>query len=728
MRYYQLTHDYLVPSLRDWLTRKQKETRRGRAELLLADRAGVWNARPENRQLPSIWQWLQIRRLTRKKNWTVPQRKMMRRATLYHAVRAVVAAVLLVLLGWGIFEGYGKFTAYLLRDRLLRANTPDVPPIVEDMAAFRRWIDPLLQDAFARGRKDNDRRIQLNASLALLPVDPGQVEYLYGRLLDAEPHEVTVIREALVPHKAEVSERLWGLFEDRKTDMDVRFRAACALAVYTPEDSRWEKVNSDVAARLLIQNALVLGTWARALRPVGKSLLPPLASFLEDEKRSGLERGVIANLYKTFAEGQPDAFARLEKVLAEPSAARASPQVKAALAKRQANVGVALVVMGRGEKVWPLLKHSPDPTLRSFLIDRLAPGGVEAKVLMRRFEQEQDVSIRRAILLGLGEFGPDRLPPAERESLLRKLVPLYRDDPDPGMHGALEWLLRQWQADDKVKEIDKQLATGKVEGKRQWYINRQGQTMMIVPKPGVFWMGEGRERHQHGIDRSYAIAAKEVTVRQFLQFRNEHVITEEFTLSTDCPVNTVNWYNAAAYCNWLSEQEGIAPDQWCYEPNEKGEYAEGMKLAANYLQRTGYRLPAEAEWEYACRAGADTGFSFGEPEDLLGKYAWFLGNSPSKSQPVGKLRPNDLGLFDMHGNAWEWCQDRYQEMPAEGGKSNKVIEDKEDILTVKNREGRLLRGGSFNTNVLMTRCAFRSSYRPTEGYFYFGFRPARTLP
>jgi len=78
--YYQLTHDYLVPSLRDWLTRKQKETRRGRAELHLADRAAVWNARPENRQLPSLLKWLRMRWFTPTKNWTPPQRKMMRKA------------------------------------------------------------------------------------------------------------------------------------------------------------------------------------------------------------------------------------------------------------------------------------------------------------------------------------------------------------------------------------------------------------------------------------------------------------------------------------------------------------------------------------------------------------------------------------------------------------------------------------------------------------------------
>ena len=94
-KYYQLTHDYLVHSLREWLTRKQKETRRGRAELLLADRAAVWNARPENRQLPSLLQWFQIKWLTKKKNWTPPQKKMMAKAGKYHAVRGMVVGVLL---------------------------------------------------------------------------------------------------------------------------------------------------------------------------------------------------------------------------------------------------------------------------------------------------------------------------------------------------------------------------------------------------------------------------------------------------------------------------------------------------------------------------------------------------------------------------------------------------------------------------------------------------------
>ena len=95
-RYYQLTHDYLVHSLRDWLTRKQRETRRGRAELRLAERAAIWEAKPENRHLPSVPEWASIRTLTRPKDWTEPQRRMMRRAGRVHGLQGLVLAAVAV--------------------------------------------------------------------------------------------------------------------------------------------------------------------------------------------------------------------------------------------------------------------------------------------------------------------------------------------------------------------------------------------------------------------------------------------------------------------------------------------------------------------------------------------------------------------------------------------------------------------------------------------------------
>jgi serine/threonine protein kinase len=150
-RYYQLTHDYLVHSLRDWLTHKQKETRRGRAELLLADRAGVWNARLENRQLPSLPQWLSIRLLTRKKDWTPPQRRLMHRADRYHALRSALIVLAVVLLALGGWWTHGALRARALVDTVLTAQTADVPAVVRDLGAYRRWADHLVDQATQQG-------------------------------------------------------------------------------------------------------------------------------------------------------------------------------------------------------------------------------------------------------------------------------------------------------------------------------------------------------------------------------------------------------------------------------------------------------------------------------------------------------------------------------------------------------------------------------------------------
>ena len=696
--------------------------------MLLADRAAVWNARPENRQLPSLLQWFQIQWLTQKKNWTPPQRKMMRKASQYHAIRGFVVAVCLILLGLVGWEGYGQLKAHTLRDRLLEATTPDVPGIVKEMAPYRRWLDPLFHEAYVQAEKDNDPRKQLHASLALLPVDYGQMEYLYGRLLQGEPQEVVVIREALLGHKKDLTERLWTLLEDPKNDQDQRFRAACALAAFAPEDSRWEKVSGDVAATLVIQKPFVIAQWTEALKGVGRWLLLPLADFLVDEKRTVSERGLIASVYGKYAADMQDEYARLVNHLAETSEPNATEEAKVALAKKQASIGMALMVMGKGEQVWSLMRHSPDPTLRSYLIERLAPGGVDPKVVLVRLEEEKEVSVRRGILLSLGEYGLDRMSLAERRNHLPRLLQLYRDDPDPGIHGAVEWLLRQWQASGELKEIDKGLATGKVEGKRQWYLNRQGQTMVVVSKPGSFWMGEGTERHRVQIGRNFAIASKEVTVAQFLRFRKEHRHIKIHAPTDDCPVNEVSWYDAAAYCNWLSDQEEIPKEQWCYEPNKDGKYDEGMKMAPDCLQRTGYRMPTEAEWEYACRAGSEVGYSMGKSADLLEKYGWFDKNSLGKSHPVGSLKSNDLGLFDIHGNDWDWCQDTDKNRTYGEGEDGTGTEDIVGKTDINSREGRVLRGGSFVVQARLVRSSTRISDVPSHRAGDVGFRPARTLP
>ncbi|MCH2131501.1 MAG: SUMF1/EgtB/PvdO family nonheme iron enzyme, partial [Pirellulaceae bacterium] len=140
------------------------------------------------------------------------------------------------------------------------------------------------------------------------------------------------------------------------------------------------------------------------------------------------------------------------------------------------------------------------------------------------------------------------------------------------------------------------------------------------------------------------------------------------------PVERVSWNDAVEFCRQLSEQEGVE-----------------------------YRLPTEAEWEYACRAGTTTAYSFGDDASQLGKYAWFKGNSDDTTYPVGKKLPNGWGLYDMHGNVWEWCQD------ARGG-------------------SRVLRGGAFDIQAGNVRAADRYSLEPNGRLRTLGFRLARTYP
>ena len=212
-QYYQLTHDYLVHSLRDWLTRKQRETRRGRAELRLAERSASWNAKPENRHLPSALEWANIRLLTKKKDWTDPQRKMMKRAGRVHGVRGLTLATVLILLGWGGYEVNGRLKAQMLRDKLLGSPLADVPGIIGELKPYRRWIDPLLRQAYAEAKEAGDSQKQLHAALALLPVDDTQLPYLKDRLLRADAQDISVIRQSLAGHKDTLVAECWRVLE-----------------------------------------------------------------------------------------------------------------------------------------------------------------------------------------------------------------------------------------------------------------------------------------------------------------------------------------------------------------------------------------------------------------------------------------------------------------------------------------------------------------------------------
>ena len=199
------------------------------------------------------------------------------------------------------------------------------------------------------------------------------------------------------------------------------------------------------------------------------------------------------------------------------------------------------------------------------------------------------------------------------------------------------------------------------------------------------------------------------------------------SLNDQRPVVGVTWRDAALFCQWLSEQEGLPEDQWCYPDIWKAD-SRGRDLPDDYLQRTGYRLPTEAEWEWAARGGVQSAARFcGDDAQVLKGYAWSFDNSPRTMQPVAVLRPNAFGFFDMLGNALEWCDDTHDgyRVPLDGYLQS---DEEGNHAYPLDDENCMQRGGTSNQHhAEELRSANRFSADATDYGPSTGFRVARTV-
>jgi serine/threonine protein kinase/formylglycine-generating enzyme required for sulfatase activity len=719
-RYYQLTHDYLVPTLRDWLTRKQRETRRGRARLRLAEQAALWNVRREKRLLPSWWEWVRLRLLTRRRDWTAPQARMMRAAARSHALSTCVRLVALVLLGWGVFEAIGYLRASAQVELLRTANEQEVRQIIDDLEPLRRWALPLVKGMMENKTLNLDRGCRV-----VLHLDPEAMDYVYPLLLEGEPSDFWKIYKVLENRRndllrdprTEVRERLWDLLEDTGADKERRVRAAFVLTIYDPDSPRWARVAREMADLLpgyadSRRRDIIKGFPGFQPFSIPAALKGPLRTIALDPRRPLDQRSRAVALLTGSQVPLPSIEGFLQEVAREPSLVR----------REQATQFLFRPQHIQGYR--PLLKHEPDPELRTLLISLLGPHGVTPALVQQWLAKEPDPSVRQALILSL------RWSRGDSGALFLKL---YRRDPDPGVHSALFWLLR-YEHVRELEKIDQELVSRQPVPNRLWYVNRQGDTLAVVREPVEFWMGsppgepgrrDNETLHRRRIPRSFAIATQEVTVEQFERFLKAHPDPEPRTRPEDgVAVASLSWFEAARYCRWLSEQEGIPEDQMCYPPVDQ--IKAGMKLPADYLSRTGYRLPTEAEWEFACRVGTVTSRYYGAAETLLGSFGRYHRGFGNAVYRVSLFKPNDLGMFDMYGNAAEWCQDRLRPYPE--GRKGMVIVDREDSMRTVDRQQRVLRGGSAKSPASELRSAFRTGAPPSLRVGFAGLRVARTCP
>jgi serine/threonine protein kinase/formylglycine-generating enzyme required for sulfatase activity len=733
---YQLAHDYLVPALRQWLRQHEQTTWRGRARLRLAERAAHWARQPEARFLPSLPEYVSMMAGVPLRRRQPAEQAMLRAATRRFGLRSLVLIGVALLLGWGAWDAHGRIRARGMVEAIEAATLAEADHLVaNELPRYRRWADDRLRKHAINPEAPRDRR--LRASLAFLPA---QADFLADCLLESPFADVDILRARLAPFAPLVSPRLTEILEDPHRCPGVRFRAALALALLHP-DGKWANVHAGFVARQLVQANLDDQAALRALlRPIGGPLTTGLRPLLREPVHEQVAAQALADfgadqpelLAELAAEATPEQFVVLYPALAQNEGRAAVVDALEKIARtpgtgikdsqRRAGAIVTLLRLGERTPALACLAADDDAETRSQFLLRVRGAGVEPATLAECLDDESGTGLRYELVLALGEFAADELPPALRERWARRLEPWYRHEDRADLHAASGWLLRHWGFTAAVAEVDRTPCFPPPPG-RGWCVRRVGTshvTFAIQPR-GRAILGSPENEMFHVRDEvvrevvlkeAVAVADREVTVGLWNEFRRARG-KAPLPDAAELPACDLSWFEAVEFCRWLSAQAGMSEADQCYRMPARAERTPDG-LVKNWEfdpEQRGFRLPTDVEWEAACRAGTRGTYSFGSDAALLDRHGWFLGTSERRTHAVATKWPNRLGLFDMHGNVWEWCQDEY-DPPRHGERAGT----------------RVYRGGSYDNYPRHGRCACRINDQPAFHFPFVGLRVVFTLP
>ena len=260
------------------------------------------------------------------------------------------------------------------------------------------------------------------------------------------------------------------------------------------------------------------------------------------------------------------------------------------------------------------------------------------------------------------------------------------------------------------------LGCSKIEPDSLSVVTTEGGVEMVLVPGGWFQMGSDKEDEIDESPHNVYVGPFYLDKHEVTQEEYEKVIGKNPSRwkKAENPVEQIRWADAARYCNARSRSEGLEP-------------AYDVKTWRCKFDADGYRLPTEAEWEYAARAGTKTAYCFGNSKSKLKRFGWYAENSTRGPRPVGRKEPNPWGFCDMYGNVWEWCNDFYREDYYRQSREK-------DPCGPETGKDRVVRGGCWNSRPNMCRSSYRNYEDPgyTDVCFgkdihgFVGFRCARS--